>query len=588
MWVFGSLDQCDETSPPISVGTLYADAQCRSIENVFNPDYESLFPGNYQAECVFNTTESAWRIQFTDSGCLSDTCSTRGSGTVCDRDNTKASSLYSRLTVPTYMVQSQNDASSSGYYTCLRLQGSGTSVTFVVFGDCTAPGCAGAPPPTNTVALPTAQPTPLPTRTPTRPPTGSPTIEPTERPTRSPQEEPTTLYPTATLTKNPTSTPTAEPFPSGSVSGTELVQIKLSPMSTQLIDLELWEDSTKEQIEEFNVDTEIYEIVLTDITQTLVGDQLIFDFRLTVVSDGTYPTLELFRNAFKKEEDRATYLLKLVPNDPNFKSARLVEIESIEEEEASNSSGSGAIIGGAVGAVSVLVLMAGGFLIYKKVKPQKAATASRTQLEEAMHTSNTTDGTNTNNATPKWTHEIVVDPSADDVSTLGGSIQGLNMTETGAGDEPTASVNLDYDFGKNRYRSDATEDPSRSEAPTMFSHRTRLGLLGDAVFDDDNSLDQQYALNEHEEVSNRLRPFEVRAPPGLLGMVVDTPDGGGCPIVRALKPDSSLVNQVQVGDRLVSVDHQDVTKLTAFQVSNIISEKQNQTRVLVFVRYKRL
>mgnify|MGYP003476962043 FL=1 len=81
-----------------------------------------------------------------------------------------------------------------------------------------------------------------------------------------------------------------------------------------------------------------------------------------------------------------------------------------------------------------------------------------------------------------------------------------------------------------------------------------------------------------------MKPFEVKAPPGLLGMVVDTPYGGGVPVVRAIKPDSILTGKVLIGDRLISVDREDVTKMSAFEVSNLISLKQNQQRVLVFVR----
>jgi C-terminal processing protease CtpA/Prc len=68
-----------------------------------------------------------------------------------------------------------------------------------------------------------------------------------------------------------------------------------------------------------------------------------------------------------------------------------------------------------------------------------------------------------------------------------------------------------------------------------------------------------------------------------LCQVVDTPNGG-VPVVRAIKPDSVLTGRVQVGDRLISVDHQDVTSMSALEVSSLISLKQNSPRLLVFVR----
>lgn len=69
-------------------------------------------------------------------------------------------------------------------------------------------------------------------------------------------------------------------------------------------------------------------------------------------------------------------------------------------------------------------------------------------------------------------------------------------------------------------------------------------------------------------------------------MVVDTPNGS-VPVVRAIKPESILVGQVQIGDRLIAVDQQDVTRMTAIDVSNMVSLRQNKTRVMVFVRLGR-
>ena len=80
----------------------------------------------------------------------------------------------------------------------------------------------------------------------------------------------------------------------------------------------------------------------------------------------------------------------------------------------------------------------------------------------------------------------------------------------------------------------------------------------------------------------RPKPFEVRAPPGMLGMVIDTPNGG-VPVVRAIKPDSVLTDRVVIGDRLISVDHQDVTSMSALEVSNLISVKSNRQRLKLCV-----
>jgi C-terminal processing protease CtpA/Prc len=79
------------------------------------------------------------------------------------------------------------------------------------------------------------------------------------------------------------------------------------------------------------------------------------------------------------------------------------------------------------------------------------------------------------------------------------------------------------------------------------------------------------------------KPFEVKVPPGLLGMVIDTP-GGGIPIVRAIKSNSVLRERVMVGDRLVAVDDVNVEHLSAVEVSSLISTKSHLHRLLVFIR----
>ena len=65
--------------------------------------------------------------------------------------------------------------------------------------------------------------------------------------------------------------------------------------------------------------------------------------------------------------------------------------------------------------------------------------------------------------------------------------------------------------------------------------------------------------------------------------VIDTPNGE-IPVVHALKSESVLADQVEVGDHLLAVDGEDVTGMTALEVSKLISLKSDQPRVLTFGR----
>ena len=78
--------------------------------------------------------------------------------------------------------------------------------------------------------------------------------------------------------------------------------------------------------------------------------------------------------------------------------------------------------------------------------------------------------------------------------------------------------------------------------------------------------------------------YHVNAPPGKLGVVIDTPDNGP-PVVHAVKDSSVLFDQIHVGDKLMKVDDEDVTTMTAVRVSKLISHKSaNEIRKLTLRR----
>jgi len=130
-------------------------------------------------------------------------------------------------------------------------------------------------------------------------------------------------------------------------------------------------------------------------------------------------------------------------------------------------------------------------------------------------------------------------------------------------------------------RSESDQDLTRgSSSKTGMKSALGLSQMGESIFSDDASFEEQFSETEDQV------PFEITVPAGKLGMVIDTPNGG-FPVVHAIKDTSILADKVRVGDRLVSVDGQDCTTMTAVQVSKLISLKSEQEkRVLVFVRSK--
>jgi len=106
-------------------------------------------------------------------------------------------------------------------------------------------------------------------------------------------------------------------------------------------------------------------------------------------------------------------------------------------------------------------------------------------------------------------------------------------------------------------------------------------LVG-ALFADDSSFEARFRNQSRTNIREEV--IDVIAPPGKLGVVIDTPNNGP-PVVHAIKDTSALVDQLQVGDKLVAVDDEDVRLMTAIKVSKLISRKStNPSRKLTVVR----
>jgi C-terminal processing protease CtpA/Prc len=113
-------------------------------------------------------------------------------------------------------------------------------------------------------------------------------------------------------------------------------------------------------------------------------------------------------------------------------------------------------------------------------------------------------------------------------------------------------------------------DTTRHTAGDMAANSARAAL--GANFESD-------LHNEYKE-----EVIIINAPAGKLGVVIDTPDDGA-PVVHAVKDSSVIADQIQVGDKLIAVDDDDVRSMTAIKVSKLISKKSaNPNRKLTVVR----
>ena len=144
---------------------------------------------------------------------------------------------------------------------------------------------------------------------------------------------------------------------------------------------------------------------------------------------------------------------------------------------------------------------------------------------------------------------------------------------------------VDYDYSKayeDRDHSISYAGGTLGSDTQDYSFPANAGATGAALgpYDDDGFGD--HFGKSKEKVKEEI--LQIFAPPGKLGVVIDTPDDGA-PVVHAVKETSVVVDKVKVGDKLVAVDDEGVRTLTAIKVSKLISRKSaNPSRKLTLLR----
>jgi C-terminal processing protease CtpA/Prc len=106
----------------------------------------------------------------------------------------------------------------------------------------------------------------------------------------------------------------------------------------------------------------------------------------------------------------------------------------------------------------------------------------------------------------------------------------------------------------------------------------------DVMFSDEATCGQHFDLDSQQlQITEQELYFKVHAPPGKLGLVIETTNGVP-PTVISIHPTSALVDEdIQIGDVLTTVDGCPVSGMRASEVSQLIGSKINKpTRVLVF------
>ena len=139
----------------------------------------------------------------------------------------------------------------------------------------------------------------------------------------------------------------------------------------------------------------------------------------------------------------------------------------------------------------------------------------------------------------------------------------------------TSSINDDLESGRKKLPGE--DKYLQSGTSSSSSSRKNLPLFDESLFDN---------LNDDTSSSSRSEKIlQIIAPPGKLGVVVDTPPGGGCAYICEIKISCPIRNEVQLEDRIVAVDRDDVQKLSAVDVSKLLAKRsRNAERKITVLR----
>jgi hypothetical protein len=173
-----------------------------------------------------------------------------------------------------------------------------------------------------------------------------------------------------------------------------------------------------------------------------------------------------------------------------------------------------------------------------------------------------------------------------DISTLGDPIP-AGASRNNDGDQSTiGSVSLEYDFKKAFMDAQSVTDSQLADASVEGApFVSAVATLDDPSLTSDiiTTVDDIYGSPFGGEDQ-----FDVVAPAGLLGLILESSAEDGRPTVNVIKPTSVLAHVVHIGDRVVSVDGQNVSTMRASDVSRLIASKKDKPRVIAFSRQSAL
>lgn len=456
-----------------------------------------------------------------------------------------------------------------------------------------SPTRAPAPEPTtqSPVEAPeTNAPTPKTTESPVEAPVpeNPPTSSPVERPTDSPSTIPV-IRTSETVANAPSVAPSTSPAPTRDP--TESFEFEMMTLSEKGVRLVLrnsggrvleegtsdectkrWQEDVRQRIE-----TEIQNVIpkvedldvdvsnaKTEIDEAVV---LIFDVLIKIRSPVEEHDISRYlEGPFDTEFEKQSFADFLRSTGcPEFANVGAVDVVMPKSEkgidEGDSSSDNNGLIAGLALAITAVILLCATFIYVRSRNKQ--------EREEDSHEMPLFTG-ESRNSIPYASEVEVESTSKYEISTLGDPIPvGMLRNPDSADASTIGTQSVEYDF--NRAFADV-QSTTESQLTGSLEHSSLIGIGFDTNGNNVNPTEEE---------------FEVVAPAGLLGLILESDVDDGRPTVFNVKPNSVLFNVVRIGDRLLAVDNEDVRQMQASDVSQLIASKRDQkSRILSFARPK--
>ena len=445
---------------------------------------------------------------------------------------------------------------------------------------------------------PTQSPTPEPTETVTEEPTDPPTVSPTENPTASPTASPTEK-PSAAPSDAPSASPSSQPSTSPTTYPKQYIEAKGIVMSLMNIDpLDEEAEENWANITEAHLANEIWNTinpVWVDVKVTLVAQEppfivrglrrlqarrqqdITFNANYSIEVEMQISDINIFlTGAFVSNFKRTIYMESLKESgDAVFQNISMVSVEPAsafptddpndkhpyapESHTGESDNPLGTIVAVVVVILIVFILGLACYMRCRRQNPKgKNISSDRSGTsDESIENSSGKDSKS----------------ERSDVTSNASIFNYRQKQQAGAG---TSTGVLSNFLPKQQTRS--TQSVNGYPLPSFAS------LCWNRSVEKSSSRSTFGTSNSDKEEEIVCDEITVEVPKGKLGLVLETNDDG-YPTVQAIKPNSPFHGRVQIGDRLQSVDGNDMCNISSESISRVIAWKQNQqTRLFVFGR----